>query len=173
MPQQDLVECDHVRRRFKGTAFYAYFNPDHKWYYLGNQTPDEVMFLKIFDSDPSVKATSTVLPSLFKTCAYTANVNQKPNWLTSRYLQGARIPHFVTPKVPRNAFQGRALKFELCCSIILRGWIPQRLRMEWEKWFRLPWRSSHDGGRWDSALTITSGKIDIEHWLYLLWSREF
>src|SRR6266487_6991857 len=51
MPQQDLVECDHVRKRFKGTAYYSYYNPDHKWYYLGEQKPDEVTFLKIFDSD--------------------------------------------------------------------------------------------------------------------------
>lgn len=59
MPQEDLVEYDHVRRRFKGSAYHAYFNPEHRWYYLGNQTPDEVTFLKIFDSNSSVKATST------------------------------------------------------------------------------------------------------------------
>ena len=58
MPQEDLVECDHVRRRFKGSAFYALYNPAHKWYYLSEQKPEEVMFLKIFDSKPNVQATS-------------------------------------------------------------------------------------------------------------------
>ncbi|KAK0710348.1 hypothetical protein B0T26DRAFT_652060, partial [Lasiosphaeria miniovina] len=58
MSQQDLVECDHARRRFKGCAFYAYYNPDHKWHYLSRQKPEEVMFLKIFDSDPLVRATN-------------------------------------------------------------------------------------------------------------------
>ncbi|KAK0714198.1 hypothetical protein B0T26DRAFT_784301 [Lasiosphaeria miniovina] len=58
MSQQDLVECDHVRRRFKWCAFYAYYNPDHKWHYLSRQKPEEVMFLKIFDSDPLVRATN-------------------------------------------------------------------------------------------------------------------
>ena len=56
VPTQDVVECDHVRRKFKGANMYLHFNPQHKWYYLGQQREDEVLFLKMFDSDPSVKA---------------------------------------------------------------------------------------------------------------------
>lgn len=58
VPDGDLVECDHVRRRFKGANFYAYYNSAHKWYYLGEQHPDEVVLLKMFDSDEDVKARS-------------------------------------------------------------------------------------------------------------------
>jgi hypothetical protein len=58
VPDDDLVECDHVRRKFKGATMYAYYNEAHKWYYLGQQRPDEILLLKIFDSDSNVKATS-------------------------------------------------------------------------------------------------------------------
>ncbi|KAK1835679.1 hypothetical protein QBC39DRAFT_388621 [Podospora conica] len=56
VPPRDLAECDHVRRKFKGANMYLHFNPQHKWYYLGRQRPEEVLFLKMFDSDPAVKA---------------------------------------------------------------------------------------------------------------------
>lgn len=56
IPDQDLVECDHVRRKFKGATLYAYYNEAHRWNYLGNHSPDEVLLLKMFDSDPSIKA---------------------------------------------------------------------------------------------------------------------
>ncbi|KAK3368629.1 methyltransferase CmcJ [Podospora didyma] len=52
----DLVECDHVRRKFKGSNMYAHYDPDHKWYYLGQQRPEEALLLKMFDSEPDVKA---------------------------------------------------------------------------------------------------------------------
>ncbi|KAI1845652.1 hypothetical protein JX265_005342 [Neoarthrinium moseri] len=52
----DLVECDHVRRKFKGATLYAHFNDTHKWSYIGNHRPDEVLLMKMFDSDTSVKA---------------------------------------------------------------------------------------------------------------------
>jgi hypothetical protein len=56
VPAQDYAECDHVRRKFKGANMYLHFSPQHKWYYLGQQRPEEVLFMKMFDSDPSVKA---------------------------------------------------------------------------------------------------------------------
>ena len=58
VPEADLVECDHVRRKFKGANFYAYHNDEHKWCYVGNHEPDEVLLLKMFDSDSSVRAKS-------------------------------------------------------------------------------------------------------------------
>ncbi|KAI0101704.1 methyltransferase CmcJ [Nemania sp. FL0031] len=63
LSQTDLVECDHVRRQYKGATLYPYFNPEQKWYYLSNQSPDEVTLLKIFDSSEDVKA---------NTCAHCA-----------------------------------------------------------------------------------------------------
>jgi hypothetical protein len=62
MPDKDLIECDHVRRRFKGSTLYAHYNEAHKWYYLGKHQPDEVLLLKMFDSDPTVKARSKQSP---------------------------------------------------------------------------------------------------------------
>ncbi|KAK1750089.1 Aspirochlorine biosynthesis protein N [Echria macrotheca] len=56
VPDSDLVECDHVRRKFKGANMYAHYGPGHKWHYLSGQRPDEVLLLKMFDSDPSVEA---------------------------------------------------------------------------------------------------------------------
>jgi len=56
VPDSDLVECDHVRRKFKGANMYAHYGPGHKWHYLGGQRPDEVLLLKMFDSDPSAEA---------------------------------------------------------------------------------------------------------------------
>ncbi|KAK3357867.1 methyltransferase CmcJ [Lasiosphaeria hispida] len=58
VPTQDHVECDHVRRKFKGANMYFHFGEKQKWYYLGQQQPEEVLLMKMFDSDPSVKAKS-------------------------------------------------------------------------------------------------------------------
>ncbi|KAK2729451.1 methyltransferase CmcJ [Colletotrichum kahawae] len=52
----DLIECDHVRRKFKGSNLYAHHREGHKWYYLGEQRPDEVLLIKMFDSDSNVSA---------------------------------------------------------------------------------------------------------------------
>ncbi|KAF4912271.1 Aspirochlorine biosynthesis protein N [Colletotrichum fructicola] len=52
----DLIECDHVRRKFKGSNLYAHHREGHKWYYLGEQRPDEVLLIKMFDSDANVSA---------------------------------------------------------------------------------------------------------------------
>ena len=54
--QSDLVTSDLVRRRFVGETFYAKFNPEHRWYYLSEQQPDEVTMLKIYDSDERIGA---------------------------------------------------------------------------------------------------------------------
>ncbi|KAK1750425.1 Aspirochlorine biosynthesis protein N [Echria macrotheca] len=72
VPDPDLVECDHVRRRFKGATMYLYTNPEHKWYYLSQQRPDEALIMKMFDSDSTVKA---------KRCPHTAfqHPNRPPN----------------------------------------------------------------------------------------------
>ncbi|KAH7358810.1 methyltransferase CmcJ [Plectosphaerella cucumerina] len=53
---EDLVECDHVRRSYKGATLFPYHHPDQKFYFLRDQRPDEVTLLKIFDSDSDVPA---------------------------------------------------------------------------------------------------------------------
>jgi hypothetical protein len=57
----DLIECDHVRRKFKGANMYMHHGPGQKWYYLGNQQPDEFLLLKMFDSDSTVEAKGELL----------------------------------------------------------------------------------------------------------------
>ncbi|KAK0613639.1 methyltransferase CmcJ [Immersiella caudata] len=54
--ETDLIECDHVRRKFKGANMYMHHSPGQKWYYLGNQQPEEYLLLKMFDSDSTVEA---------------------------------------------------------------------------------------------------------------------
>ncbi|KAH7028075.1 methyltransferase CmcJ [Microdochium trichocladiopsis] len=56
VPDADLIECDHIRRKFKGANLYAHHSEEHKWCYVGNHEPDEVLLLKMFDSDSSVAA---------------------------------------------------------------------------------------------------------------------
>lgn len=53
---EDLIECDHVRRKFKGSTLYAHHREGHKWYYLGEQRPEEALLIKMFDSDASTSA---------------------------------------------------------------------------------------------------------------------
>lgn len=67
---EDLVECDHVRRRFKGSNLYTHHREGHKWYYLGEQRPDEVLLIKMFDSDSSVSAQREKSPPLPPTPEY-------------------------------------------------------------------------------------------------------
>ncbi|TFY83873.1 hypothetical protein EWM64_g152 [Hericium alpestre] len=47
----DLISTRHIYRDREGSTFSVKYNPNHKWYYLGNQTPDEVILIKCFDSD--------------------------------------------------------------------------------------------------------------------------
>ncbi|MCJ1246226.1 hypothetical protein MMC30_003432 [Trapelia coarctata] len=53
---EDLVEADHITRQYAGKAMYGMYDTRHKWYYLNRQSPEEVTFIKIFDSDPDVEA---------------------------------------------------------------------------------------------------------------------
>jgi hypothetical protein len=57
--REDLVECDHISKRWQGSTFYLRFNPSHSWYYLKGQTPDEIALFKIFDSSAKAKAACT------------------------------------------------------------------------------------------------------------------
>ncbi|UKZ71027.1 uncharacterized protein TrAtP1_011995 [Trichoderma atroviride] len=48
---QDLVPADLVRRKYVGETYYSTYNPEHRWYYLSGQKPEEVTMLKIHNTD--------------------------------------------------------------------------------------------------------------------------
>lgn len=50
-PERDLVPTRHIYANREGSTFAVRHNPNHKWYYLSDQTPDEVTLIKCFDSD--------------------------------------------------------------------------------------------------------------------------
>ncbi|KAK0671662.1 hypothetical protein QBC41DRAFT_48830 [Cercophora samala] len=53
---EDLVTCDIVRRRYVGETYFGKHNPKHKWHYLSGMTPEDVIFIKVYDSDQTVEA---------------------------------------------------------------------------------------------------------------------
>ncbi|KAI2462873.1 hypothetical protein F4781DRAFT_162577 [Annulohypoxylon bovei var. microspora] len=55
----DLIECDHVRRHYIGSTMYLLDRPQHRWYYANNQSPDEIVIFKNFDSSEDVRARHT------------------------------------------------------------------------------------------------------------------
>ena len=48
--QQDLVPVELVYPDRSGETYGVRYNPKLQWYYLGGQTPDEVILIKCFDS---------------------------------------------------------------------------------------------------------------------------
>jgi hypothetical protein len=54
VPFSDLVPSDLVYPDRVGETYNVTFNPDHRWYYVKEQTPDEVLFLKCYDSRTDV-----------------------------------------------------------------------------------------------------------------------
>lgn len=55
----DLVTCDIVRRRYVGETYFGKYNPKQKWHFLSEMTPEDVIFIKVYDSDQTVEAQST------------------------------------------------------------------------------------------------------------------
>lgn len=49
--EHDLVSVRHIYPHREGSTFSVKYNPNHKWYYLSNQTPDEVTLIKCYDSE--------------------------------------------------------------------------------------------------------------------------
>ena len=47
----ELVPKEQIRRDFTGESYLARFNAEHKWCYLGQMRRDEVVVMKIFDSE--------------------------------------------------------------------------------------------------------------------------
>ena len=61
----DLVACDIVRRRYVGETYFGKYNPDQKWYYISDLEDDDVVLLKIYDSDPDVLGKCKLVSTLF------------------------------------------------------------------------------------------------------------
>ncbi|KAI0923127.1 hypothetical protein AcV7_005721 [Taiwanofungus camphoratus] len=47
----DLVPVRHIYPDREGSTFSVRYNPNHQWYYLSSQTPDEVTLIKCYDSE--------------------------------------------------------------------------------------------------------------------------
>jgi hypothetical protein len=52
----ELVETDSVRRENITTLYYALYNRKQKWNFLRQQTPDEALIFKHFDSKADVRS---------------------------------------------------------------------------------------------------------------------
>jgi hypothetical protein len=52
----DLVEADHIRRQYMGSTMYLKHNSNQRFYYMSNQTREDVLMFKNFDSDGGVGA---------------------------------------------------------------------------------------------------------------------
>jgi hypothetical protein len=51
---RDLVSTRHIYQDREGATYGVKHAPGHKWFYLSDQTPDEVILIKCWDSDESV-----------------------------------------------------------------------------------------------------------------------
>ncbi|KAI8626761.1 putative 7 alpha-cephem-methoxylase [Xylariaceae sp. FL1651] len=51
-----LLAVDHVRKYYVGESLYPMASAEYRWYYLGQQTKDEVLLFKTFDSSELVPA---------------------------------------------------------------------------------------------------------------------
>ncbi|KZT64908.1 hypothetical protein DAEQUDRAFT_732002 [Daedalea quercina L-15889] len=49
--EHDLIPSRLIYPHREGSTFSVKYNPNHKWYYLSNQTPEEVTLIKCFDSE--------------------------------------------------------------------------------------------------------------------------
>ncbi|KIM89135.1 hypothetical protein PILCRDRAFT_813043 [Piloderma croceum F 1598] len=49
--ENDLVSTRHIYPTREGATFSVRYNPKHQWYFLADQTPEEVTLIKCFDSD--------------------------------------------------------------------------------------------------------------------------
>ncbi|KAG1745959.1 uncharacterized protein EDB91DRAFT_134780 [Suillus paluster] len=50
-PEKDLVSTRHIYPDREGSTFSVRYSPTQRWYFLANQTPDEVTLIKCYDSD--------------------------------------------------------------------------------------------------------------------------
>lgn len=100
--QDDLLECDHIRRKFVGSTVFLTHRQGYKWRYLSDHRPDEILVMKMFDSDPDVakrKYSPLLCPVIFS-----ARLTQR---------QTAPMSHSKTRKRRLTRVLGRALRLGL------------------------------------------------------------
>lgn len=52
--EDDLLECDHIRKKFIGSTVYLTHRDGYKWGYLSGHRSDEILIMKMFDSEDGV-----------------------------------------------------------------------------------------------------------------------
>ncbi|KAI0357450.1 hypothetical protein OH77DRAFT_1422309 [Trametes cingulata] len=51
LDERDLISTRLIYPHREGSTYSVKYNPNHRWYYLSNQTPDEVILIKCYDSE--------------------------------------------------------------------------------------------------------------------------
>jgi len=51
VPTEDLISTRHIYQHREGSTFSVKYRPEHQWWYLSDQTPEEVTLIKCFDSE--------------------------------------------------------------------------------------------------------------------------
>jgi hypothetical protein len=54
VPDADLVAAEMTENGYRGEQWVVKHNPKHRWHFKHRLTPEEVLLIKCFDSDPSV-----------------------------------------------------------------------------------------------------------------------
>lgn len=52
LQDSDLVAADRPSREYVGEVYYVKYNKEQVWYYMDQQTPEEVSLISVYDSDP-------------------------------------------------------------------------------------------------------------------------
>ena len=50
----DIIAADVIYPHYIGESFNIFHNSEHRWFYMSNQMPNEVLIFKSFDSMPLV-----------------------------------------------------------------------------------------------------------------------
>jgi hypothetical protein len=60
LDESSLVEVHRIRRKFAGCTWSSMYQENIGWYYMSNQTPDELLLFKNFDS---MEGTAKCMPT--------------------------------------------------------------------------------------------------------------
>jgi hypothetical protein len=80
----DAIETDQVGPQYSGETCYIRYNPDQRWYWLRNQTCDEVAIFTCFDSHSSTPYSRGKLGC---SCSSVARLLTVSHSLSTRFFQ--------------------------------------------------------------------------------------
>lgn len=104
VPDDKLIEVDVVRRTFLGESYYPLEGGGYRWHFMDHQTSDELLFMKMSDSNQDVKA-------------------KCKSWLDFVFSYIDSVQAAPTPRSDRPTTQTqdreRALKYGRWCSQII------------------------------------------------------